>query len=243
MIQIKKTIAIEELKHIVYPAPKGARSSGAGKYWINVPHYDLINEIIRNCHHKGWETPSYKIALSNDLADMAFTLEVVIPDLSPSVVGRILNLGVLNPNSQLQLMKAYCGIGEVLVDRLAFSKKHTKNKNQSPQEAVASMAKKIVSVFEGEIAETRRTANYLKHRVVERDEAISFFVEAARANLVTWSRIGRADRAFDDNDDYSAWGCLVAFKEALKMIYPIKQLDRGYRFREIVMGELAGVIG
>lgn len=231
MLQIKRTITIKDLEHIKYDFPKGAKSPGAGKYWTPIPHYDLVNRVIEDCHHKKWTTRSYTIALSNDKSDMAISLDVVIPDLN---VGGSLNLGIFNPNSQLRPMRAYIGIDSVLVDRLPYYKKHTKAKNKNLESIIKSMSLNIVHQFEEASHEMKRVMSDLKNKLIVVEEATKLFVLSAQENIITWSRAGRADRAFKANEDNSAWGCLVAFREALKMIYPINQLDKAYKFKELV---------
>ena len=231
MIRVKKVTTIEELEDIEYSFPRGAKSPGAGKYWTPIPHFDLVNRIVDDCHRRSWATKSYTIALSNDKADMAFSLDIALPELT---VGGMLSLGLFNPNSQLRPMRAYIGVGGTLINRLPYYKKHTKAKNKKLEDIIKTMSLTIVRQFGEAAHNTKMALNRLKDKYIGTEDATRLFVLAAQENVVTWSRAGRADRAFKENEDYSAWGCLVAFREALKMIYPINQLDRAYRFRQIV---------
>lgn len=230
---------LKEVQAVKLQEPTGSRRIGA--YWQGVPHGELMDCILRECHDRHWSVGPQKYCLSRDGADLAMAMELKIPQVDIPR-GQILGLGVLTSNAMRRALRIVVGSTVVVCQNgmvsgeVVLSRKHTIHFNIQTEIQVALdtylvKARGLMDTVEG-----------LKARVLTLTDAEGILMHAGRQEIMPWSRIGKVDKEFRrprfaEFRERTSWSLLNAFTWVVKQNPVLEQMDQINLFRELLPTE------
>lgn len=232
MIVCDSNIQQEQLHDIQLARPKKA-----GRVWQGVQHGELVDALSDEIMSRpGWNITDRKFSLSNDEADLAGAFELEVQGIDAPKDMK-LSLGFITSNAMRRSLKLVVGTrvlvcnngmatGEVLMQR-----KHTVNFDiyeelEYAVDAYTERAQRIPKLVEG-----------LRSRNLTERESDTILLNAGRAGIMPWSRIGQVDEeyrkpTFADHDERTSFGMLQAFTHIVKKSPELMQMDMMNQFRE-----------
>lgn len=223
-------IELEQLSQAIPLPPKGA-----GKYWRGVSHREVVFSVLEEMRTRQWKLMTSKLAVSNDRLDLFGAFELSIPDLVMPE-GQTLSLGIISSNAMRRRLRFVVGSNVLICSNgmvtgeIVLSKKHTMNLNlyeelEGSLDDYLERAKRIPLLVEK-----------LRERELSPVESEHILMEAGRAKLMPWHRIGKVDEeyrqpTFAEHGKGTSWALLNAFTYVVKENPVHLQMDHINRFR------------
>lgn len=224
---------IDEVRNIPLTTP-----TKAGGYWKGIPHGELVDTISDEVRSRGWKITEELYCLSKDGADLAGAFSLTIPHLD-SPEGQAYSLGFLTSNAMRRSLTMVVGTtvevcsNGMATGEIVLCKKHTTNFDIITE----------VDFAVGRYLEKAKDIPALVTRLRGRDlkpvEAEHVLMEAGRAKLMPWSRIGDVDKEYHNPHHTehgldTSWALLNAFTYTVKRNPPQQQMDQMNGFRALL---------
>lgn len=232
MIVCNTNITHEQLHSITLQRPKHA-----GRIWTGVPHGELADALQDEINARpGWKVASSSFSLSKDKADLAGAFQVDIADLK-APEGMQFSIGFLTSNAMRRSLKIVVGTkvfvcnngmatGEILMQR-----KHTN------QFDIYSELETALDSYVDRAQQIPKMVDSWRSRNLTTRESDEILLNAGRAGIMPWSRIGKVDAeyrhsTFADHNERTSFGILQAFTYVVQKSPPLAQMDMMNAFRE-----------
>ena len=226
------------------PSTPPRRPEAAGRYWLGVPHSDLLQAIQKDAARRGKDLAGHQAFISEDGNEMAASACLAMPKGKAS---EVYALGVTTSNARRRALRVYAGVTEEGVGfpllLLPVRTKHT------PGLLPEALAADIFDYLQDSgLRRIRKEIRYLKRNKLSYSQACVFLclaggknTSSTRGTIMPWSRIGRIDALFRslcrDDDSATRWDLLKCFAQVAKMNPPLEQMRQIWEFSRLMKGE------
>ena len=218
-------------------AKSQTKPRGAGSYWRDTPHDQLLDLIEKETANRRWAITARERYYSPDLADMAVIYSARYPaGHTPRGLDKTnteLLLAVQHSNAQRSAIQLYGGVIVPAADSYAYLPlsryplgKHT----TGSMERLALNLRESLVVFVEKADDYAKTLKRLGKALLGRMELGMLLSQAGRTAIMPWSRLGLMDKMFAKQPTADAWTLLKCFGSVVKLNPELKQLDQTYRF-------------
>ena len=214
--------------------------ANAGSRWTPIPHRELTDTILDECHMRGWQVKEERYALGRHGADLAGALLLEGVKGVEVPTGQTLALGFLHSNARRRALQITVGSSVAVCNngmcsgQLLMQHKHdgTFDLCDEVDAALDNYATHANTLADGVRA--------LQRAELSPDMAGNILLTAGRKKLVCWSAIGKVDAeyrkpTFADHGKDNSWALLQAFTYAArKNINPTQQMQTYNAFRQLL---------
>lgn len=206
---------------------------------IHIPHDELIQAVREECESTGLVVK--KEDISTYLKDRCVVAGWTFANEIPNTNGCRLTVGVANANDNgrfpltfyVGVINPVDGIGVPLARRVLDKRHLWKGTPGYINKEIRKFVKQQV-IDEKSIQIVKKRWLALNKKAAQVDEKV--FLKAGRANLLAWSRCGRAWAQFSDmGKDKTRAGAILCFAKENRRQNPFHQMERAFRFVELVI--------
>lgn len=194
-------------------------------------HDSLHAEVLAACREKKWEVGEPQINISKCRKDIAICYPIACLDLPPLSDGVSHMFSVVSSTTGHLRLTMYGGIFVsgmcILTDRMRYRRKHTRRMTLSwvigkMLFEYTDMGWAIPGMIEG-----------WKGTRLTQQQIDLILMEAARREILTWSRIGTMCKLLQHK---TSWDLLIAFAESSKMKTPLRyeQIEQCRSFAQML---------
>lgn len=225
-----RTRTVEQLRRIPVPTEPGwSTRGGGGSRWKPVNHGELVDTLFEEVERAGLRCAEHAWGVNDAGTDLFGSVVFERPGGRVLPEGTALSLALRHSNAGRYALTfgfggrvLVCSNG-LLVAEHTVSRKHTTN---------VRLEEPIREGLERLLEGTERTASFvarLRATRVNKRLADRILVEAARTDVLPWSKLGKVDALWRDNPEptfrpRTAWSLYNCFTEVLKQTGPARQL-------------------
>lgn len=229
----EKPQTIETVRQIELVTPRGA-----GRVWQGIPHGELCDTISDEVRSRGWKVTDAQFHVSKDQADMAAAFALSIPDID-APEGQTFSLGLLTSNAMRRTLKIVVGTNvRVCNNGMATGEVVLRAKHTTGFDLIGNV-EHAITAYEEKIRAIPALVAKMRETELPPDSAEHILMEAGRAGMMPWSRIGKVDEeyrhpTFAEHGKGTAWALMQAFTYIVKDNPPQFQMDQMNAFRRLL---------
>lgn len=234
MITVKGTpTTLEKVRRAKVERPEWAASR-----WKGVRHSELLDTLFARFREDGTKVLDQKYVLTRGGTDMVATFGLRLRDLE-APDGTDFAMGVVNTNSGRSTLKVAVGATiQVCQNGMVSGEILLRRKHTAGLELECELNHAVDDYMVGVRGLGKEIAS-LKRTTLEAWQIDHVLMEAGRAGLMPWSRIGRVDKEFrsprfEEFSGNTSWSLLNAFTYVAKMDPPHRQLREIHEFRKLL---------
>lgn len=229
-------LTIEQVRKLPYKPP-----ADAGDYFQGIPHGTLVDTIEAEIAKRNWTVGERRFCTDNGGANLAGSWTVTIPGQAPPD-GVQFAVGVVTSNDRHRRLRLVTGANVVVCNNglatgeILMVKKHTTGFN---------LAACVTDAFEQYLGHAAGLGGFiakLKAKRLTRPTYEHCLLQAGRAGIMPWSRLGKVDgHYYQTPEKYreawgqgTAWTLLNAFTAVVKRNPALTQMYQMNKFREII---------
>lgn len=221
------------------------RPSIAGRTWQGIRHGDLIDGIRNEIDSRGWKVSNEQFALSKDQGDIVGAFDLKIPRINVPE-GMSLAVGFVSSNMLRRRLKlavgasVACCLNGMVTGEIVLAKKHCRGLD------LGDALTDGMDEYLLRSSKVTHTVTAMRETEVSDAAAEHLLMEAGRAGLMPWSRIGEVDKefrnpTFAEHGKNTAWSLLQAFTFIVKRNPVLRQMEQMRDFQSMLTSRLIAV--
>jgi len=230
---VDKALNLTQLRRIPMQRP-----DNAGAYWQGIPHGDLASCIIDACTARSWGVTNTRFITNRGGSELAGVIDVDIPKVKPPK-GQSFSLGFLTSNDRKRALKLTVGTNVfvcsngLVTGEIILRRKHTLGLD------LAADLNPALDTYVTKAQSINEMVERLRDRKLKTTMVDKILMEAGRAELMPWSRIGDVDHEyrnprFAEHGKDTSWALLQAFTWVVKQNPPLAQMEQINSFRKML---------
>jgi len=214
------------------------RPAKAGAYWQGIHHSRLTNTLVNEINSRGWEITESRFSLSKDEADLAGAFSLKIDNVE-TPEGMDLSLGFITSNAMRKSLTMVVGANILVCNNGMATGEIVMRKKHTSGFSLVDEIRQSLDQYEIKAGLIGNTVNSLRKAEISNAKSDEILMEAGRAGLMPWSRIGSVDKeyrkpTFAEHGRGTSWALLNAFTYTVKRNPALKQMEQMNRFRELL---------